>query len=169
MLTPLDVDPRIAGRGAPAPDCSVAKALDVLSTRSAFLLLREAFYGATRFEDFAVRVGTSDPVTAARLKELVTAGLLEREPYREPGQRTRHAYALTEKGAELLPVLTALLRWGDRWRADGRDGPVELSHIGCGEPVEVQLRCAAGHELAADEIHVGARARPASPSPARPA
>jgi DNA-binding HxlR family transcriptional regulator len=154
MPTPLDVDPVISERDGPRPACSIARALDVLSTRTAFLLLREAFYGATRFEDFARRVGVSDPVTSARLKELVAAGLLARVPYREPGQRTRSAYELTEKGAELLPVLTALLRWGDHWREDGRSGPVALTHVGCGEPVEVQLRCAAGHEVSADAIHV---------------
>jgi DNA-binding HxlR family transcriptional regulator len=162
MPTPLDIDPVLAEYGGPRPECSIARALDVLSTRSSFLLLREAFYGATRFEDFARRVGISDPVTSARLKELVAAGLLRREPYQEPGQRTRYAYALTEKGAELLPVLTSLLNWGDRWRDDGRAGPVQLSHLGCGEPVEVQLRCAAGHEVPADGIHVGLRRRVAA-------
>ncbi len=51
--------------------------------------MREAFYGTTRFDDFAERVGISEPVAAARLRELVDEGLLEREDYREPGQRTR--------------------------------------------------------------------------------
>jgi DNA-binding HxlR family transcriptional regulator len=160
VTTPLDLDPRITGRDGPRPECSIARTLDVLSTRSSFLLLREAFYGATRFEEFASRVGISDPVASARLKELVAAGLLAREPYREPGQRTRSAYALTEKGAELLPVLTSLLNWGDRWREEGSVGPVTLTHVGCGEPVEVQLRCAAGHEVHAGEIHVAPRRPP---------
>ena len=60
----------------------MARALDVVSTRSAFLLLREAFYGASRFDDFAERAGISEPVAAARLRELVAAGLLTREEYR---------------------------------------------------------------------------------------
>ena len=64
----------------------------MVSTRSAFLILREAFYGTTRFDDFAERVGISEPVAAARLRELVDEGLLEREDYREPGQRTRQRY-----------------------------------------------------------------------------
>jgi DNA-binding HxlR family transcriptional regulator len=154
MASPLHVDPALTRRRGPAPDCSVGKAIDVLSTRSAYLLLREAFYGTTRFEDFAARVGISDPVASARLKELVEEGLLVREPYREPGQRTRYAYALTEKGAELLPVLASLLRWGDRWLAGEEGGPVELTHLGCGEPVETELRCHAGHRVAPEELHV---------------
>src|ERR1700727_3557515 len=84
--------------GWTARGCTIAKALDVIPTRSSFLLLREAFYGTTRFDDFAQRVGLSEPATAARLRELVDNGLLEREDYREPGQRTRQQYVLTEKG-----------------------------------------------------------------------
>jgi DNA-binding HxlR family transcriptional regulator len=143
-----DLDPRSAWK---AKGCTIAKALDVIPTRSAFLILREAFYGTTRFDDFATRVGISEPVTAARLRELVEQGLLEREDYREPGQRTRQRYRLTEKGADLFPTLVALMEWGNRW-LDDRGGPVELRHRDCGEVVGVELRCAAGHEVTSDEL-----------------
>jgi DNA-binding HxlR family transcriptional regulator len=139
-------------RGAwQANGCSIAKALEVIPTKSAFLILREAFYGTSRFDDFATRVGISEPVTAARLRELVDKGLLEREDYREPGQRTRQRYRLTEKGAELFPALVALMQWGDRW-LDDRGGPVELRHRDCGERVAVELRCEAGHSVTSDEV-----------------
>ena len=153
-IAPLDLDPALQRRRGPAPECSVDRALQVVSTRSAMLLMREVFYGVTRFDELTARVGISEPVAAARLKELVAAGLLVREPYREPGQRTRYAYQLTEKGADLLPVLVGLLRWGDRWAPAEGGGPVELTHSGCGEPVRAELRCAAGHEVRAPEIHV---------------
>jgi DNA-binding HxlR family transcriptional regulator len=144
-----------------AERCTIAKALDVLSTRSALLILREAFYGTARFDDFAERVGLSEPATAARLRELVDEGLLEREDYREPGQRTRRQYRLTEKGADLLPVLAALMQWGNRW-LDERGGPVELLHRTCGESVGVELRCADGHRVPSDELDLALRrARPA--------
>src|SRR5437868_5059066 len=143
---------RLEPRGAWTADrCTIAKSLDILTTRSAFLLLREAFYGTGRFDDFAARAGLSEPVTAARLRELVDHGLLEREDYREPGQRTRQRYRLTEKGADLFPVLVALMQWGDRW-LDDRGRPVELRHSDCGEPVAVALRCAAGHAVGPDEV-----------------
>ena len=155
-ISPLHTDPGLDARRGPAPHCSIDQALELVSTRSALLLMREAFYGVTRFDDFTARVGISEPVAAARLKELVAHGLLAREPYREPGQRTRFAYRLTEKGAELLPVLVALLRWGDRWASpDGEGGPVQLTHVGCGAPVAAELRCAAGHAVTTPEIHVG--------------
>ena len=141
-----------------ADHCPMAEALDVVRTRSAFLVLREAFYGATRFEEFAERTALSEPVTAARLHELTADGILEREPYREPGQRTRQAYRLTEKGAELLPVLVALMQWGDRWQQDSRS-PVEIRHRGCGAPVTAQLRCSHDHAVSGDELELAARRR----------
>ncbi len=139
--------------------CTIAKALEVVGTRSAFLILREAFYGTARFDDFAQRVGISEPVTATRLRELVQQGLLEREDYREPGQRTRQRYRLTEKGADLFAVLVALMQWGDRW-LDERGGPVQLLHHGCGARVSVDVRCAAGHEVSPGEIDLASRRRP---------
>src|SRR5258705_13645352 len=96
--------PRSGWRASP-DRCPIARALGVMSTRSAFLIMREAFYGTSRFDDFVGRAEISEPVAAARLRELVSEGLLVREPYREPGQRTRDRYRLTEKGADLLPVL----------------------------------------------------------------
>jgi DNA-binding HxlR family transcriptional regulator len=141
-----------------ADRCTIAKALDVIPTRSAFLILREVFYGTTKFDDFAKRVGISEPVTAARLQELVDNGLLEREDYRDPGQRTRQRYRLTEKGADLFPALVSLMKWGDRW-LDARGGPVELRHRDCGEPVAVELRCAAGHPVTPDELDLAPHRR----------
>jgi DNA-binding HxlR family transcriptional regulator len=144
-------------RGAWTADrCPIASSLDVLTTRSAFLILREAFYGTTRFDDFAQRAAVSEPVAAARLRELVDDGLLEREDYREPGQRTRQRYRLTDKGADLFPALAALMQWGSRW-LDDRGGPVELRHRDCGERVEVELRCDGGHAVTPGELDLAAR------------
>src|ERR1700690_442708 len=148
-----DLGPR---SGWEATRCSIAKALEIVSTRSAFLLMREAFYGTERFDDFAERVGISDPVAAARLKELVTNGLLVREPYREPGQRTRYAYRLSEMGADLFPALAALMQWGDRWLAED-GGPVQLRHRDCGATVHAELRCEQGHEVDSGEIEMARR------------
>jgi DNA-binding HxlR family transcriptional regulator len=99
----------------PGDGGSFAQALDVIGNRSALLILREALCGATRFGEFAQRAGISEQVTAARLREFVIHGLLEREDYRRPGQRTRQRYRLTTKGTELSPALVALMQWSDRW------------------------------------------------------
>lgn len=146
-----------------APErCSIDRAMRVVGTRSALLLMREAFYGTTRFDDFARRVGITETVAASRLRELVSAGLLERAPYREPGQRTRQEYRLTEMGRELAPVALALMQWGDRYLSDPDGAPLELSHIGCGEPIGVEVRCAAGHDVGTGDIAARAR-RPDRP------
>lgn len=136
-----------------ADHCPMARTLDVVRTRSAFLILREAFYGATRFEEFAERTGLSEPIASARLRELVDAEILRREPYQEPGQRTRRLYRLTDKGADLLPVLVALMEWGDKWlESDPDRSRVELRHHDCGARVTAELRCAHDHPVDRDEI-----------------
>ncbi len=150
MTTPIhmtgELEPR-SGWGPPGDGCPMARALDAVGTRSGFLILREAFYGASRFEEFVARTGLSEPVVSARLRELARAGIVERFPYREPAQRTRQGYRLTEQGEDLLPTLAALMRWGNRWLFP-EGARVELTHRECGQPVQVALRCADGHPVA---------------------
>jgi len=134
--------------------CSIGRAMEVVGTRSAMLLMREAFYGTRRFDDFAARVGITEAVAAKRLRELVDAGLLERTPYQEPGQRTRHEYRLTEMGRDLAPAALALMQWGDRYLADEDGAPLRLRHAECGAPVEVQVRCTNGHDVSLGETRV---------------
>jgi DNA-binding HxlR family transcriptional regulator len=154
------LDPR---SGWEARGCPIARAVEVVGTRTAFLLMREAFYGTTRFDDFALRVGVSEPVAAARLKDLVAAGLLERVPYQEPGQRRRLEYQLTPMGADFFPVLAALTRWGDQWL--GPSG-VQMQHRGCGAQVAAGARCDAGHPVAAGDTELAARPGQPAASPA---
>ena len=154
----IELAGRMADRGAwTSGRCSIGRALDVVGTRSAMLLMREAFYGTTRFDDFAQRVGITEAVAATRLKALVEAGLLVREPYREPGQRTRYEYVITPMGRDLLPAALALMQWGDKYLSD-EGGPILVSHTGCGAPVQVEVRCEAGHEVPLGRLQ--ARFRP---------
>ena len=135
-------------------NCSIARAFEIVGTRSAMLVLREAFFGVRRFDDFVSRVGLGEPAIAARLKELTADGLLERSPYREPGQRTRHEYRLTRKGRDLLPVLTALREWGDTWAADAEGPPLRTVHRGCEAPVRARLLCDDGHVVPPEQLEV---------------
>jgi DNA-binding HxlR family transcriptional regulator len=145
----------LANRGAwQATRCSIDKALGVVGTRSALLLMREAFYGTRRFDDFATRVGITEAVAAARLRELVEAGLFTRQPYQEPGQRTRYEYVLTEMGRDLAPAALALMQWGDTYLTDERGAPLALTHSDCGAPVAVEVRCRQGHEVPLGEVAV---------------
>jgi DNA-binding HxlR family transcriptional regulator len=132
--------------------CPIDRTLQVVGSRSAFLLLRESFYGATRFDDLVRLTGFTEAVAANRLKELVDHGLLERRPYREPGQRTRQEYVLTERGHDLLPALFALAQWG-RKHSPAKGGPTAL-HEGCDAEVRVVMQCVAGHRVGEDELVV---------------
>jgi DNA-binding HxlR family transcriptional regulator len=134
-----------------ADDCSIDGTMRIVGTRSAMLIMRD---GTTRFDDFVQRVGITEAVTASRLRELVAVGLLERRPYQEPGQRTRNEYVLTQAGVDLQQVLLALMQWGDRHLPRPGTPPLALQHTGCDEPVTVGLGCAAGHDVAADEVTV---------------
>lgn len=128
-----------------AENCSIRRTLDVVGEKWTLLVLREAFYGVRRFDDFQRAIGCARNILSRRLATLVEHGILERHGYREPGSRPRSEYRLTDKGRELFPALVGLLQWGDRWTADPEGAAVELRHDGCGAAIAVELRCAAGH------------------------
>jgi DNA-binding HxlR family transcriptional regulator len=128
-------------------DCSIKRTLDVIGERWTLLVIREALYGARRFEQFPANVGCARTLLSERLATLVEHGVLQREPYREAGQRERHQYLLTDKGHDLFAAVTALMHWGDRWEAGPEGGPGVIRHRDCGELVHVELRCANDHRV----------------------
>ena len=138
----------------PVDDDPIVRALAVLGSRGAFLVMREAFYGTRRFDDFTRRLGMSPSALSARLRELVDDGLLARAPYREAGTRTRSEYVLTPAGEALLPALVGLQRWAnDHLPPQGRR--VDLVHRGCGAPVGATVTCDRGHQLSLADLAVG--------------
>ena len=130
--------------------CPIEKTMAIAGTKSAMLIMREAFYGTTRFDDFARRVGITKAATSARLSELVDAGLLSKRPYREPGQRSRDEYVLTDAGTAFMPVVWAMFEWGQRHLPPRT--PLHLTHEGCGADATVVIRCADGHDVPPDEL-----------------
>jgi DNA-binding HxlR family transcriptional regulator len=128
-------------------NCSIARSLGVLGERWTFLILREAWYGVTRFSDLEQVLGCARNLLASRLQMLVREGILTREPYHLPGERARSHYVLTDKGEELVPALVALMEWGDRHLADPAGEAVRAHHHGCGHRVRVEMRCEAGHRV----------------------
>ncbi len=128
-------------------NCTIGRALDVVGDRWSFIVLREVFQGIRRFDDLTVRTSIPRAVLTDRLRRLVEAGVLRREPYRDPGARSRSEYRLTQKGLDLYPVLLALQAWGDRYLADPEGPPIQFVHRDCGEPLRLVMRCDAGHEL----------------------
>jgi DNA-binding HxlR family transcriptional regulator len=145
---------RLAQRGnEPLGDhCPIDLAMQAIGTRSAILLLREAYYGATRFDDFAARTGLTEATIAGRLKVLVEEGVLEKLPYKEPGQRERYEYKLTPSGDALMPVVFALAQWSNEYQA--KSSPIGLSHAGCDAPVTIKAECSHGHTVEPDQLIV---------------
>jgi DNA-binding HxlR family transcriptional regulator len=138
-----------------ATGCPIDATISLVGARPMMLLLREAFYGAHCFKDFVARAGFTEAVTAARLKELLHAGILELRPYQEPGQRRRNAYYLTEKGLDLFPVLVALAQWGERWAQE--EPAISLVHNSCGATLVADVRCARGHRVSVQESELFGR------------
>jgi DNA-binding HxlR family transcriptional regulator len=138
-----------------ASNCSIARTLEVVGEKWTLLILRESFYGATRFEQFHQVLQCPRNVLSERLAKLVGEGILERSEYRDPGSRTRHEYRMTDTGRELTPILLALREWGDRHKADVAGPPVVARHAGCGKELHVTLTCEGGHQIAGpDEIEL---------------
>jgi DNA-binding HxlR family transcriptional regulator len=104
--------------------CSAARALEILGARWTLLLLREVVFGTRRFDAFAAHLGIARNVLAKRLGLLVQEGLLETRRINEAG--LREEYRLTEKGRDTLPILIALLQWGDRWLQTPRSIPMQV-------------------------------------------
>jgi DNA-binding HxlR family transcriptional regulator len=119
-------------------NCSIAQCLEVVGEWWTLLIVRDAFFGYSRFDQFESRLGIARNVLTQRLEHLVAQGVLERVPYHE--HPVRYDYRLTEKGRDLWHVVTAMRQWGDRWAAP--DGPpVEIVHDACGAITHVTPTC----------------------------
>ncbi len=131
--------------------CTIARPASFLGDRWTLVILRQAFNGVKRFEDFQSSLDVSRSLLAGRLAALVEEGILRREPYKDE-VRTRDRYRLTEKGMDLYPVLIAVKAWGDKYMADeGRF--VITRHRGCGGETEIAVRCSScGEELSARDV-----------------
>lgn len=103
--------------------CPVARSMAMLGERWAILLMREAYYGSSRFDEFEKHLGIAPNILSARLKTLVEHGLLEKVP--APGGGARQVYRLTEMGRDFFPVYVSLKAWADRWLANER-GPLTV-------------------------------------------
>jgi len=132
-------------------NCSIAQPLAFLGERWALLVVRDVSIGRRRFDEIQDSLGVATNVLSQRLATLVDEGILERRRYSEHPERFE--YRLTEKGRELVPVLLALLRWGDKWTA-GPDGPpLETVHTECDHSFHMVPTCShCGEEVRAGNV-----------------
>ncbi|MFI1995436.1 winged helix-turn-helix transcriptional regulator [Actinoplanes sp. NPDC020271] len=135
-------------------NCSIARALEVVGEKWTLLVLREIWYGVSRFSDLHKMLGCPRNLLAERLRKLVEHGILATETYQEDGSRSRSRYVVTAKGNDLVPAVLGLLQWGDKYRADPAGPAVINRHRDCGAPLSVQVRCDRDHPVPATEVEI---------------
>jgi DNA-binding HxlR family transcriptional regulator len=113
--------------------CALAHALEVVGERWTLLIVRDLFFGVTRFTDLQAHLDVPRAVLTARLALLVEAGIAERRPY----AHGRSEHVLTDAGLELWPIVHLLMQWGER-------------HLVAGRPVRVFTHATCGTDLAQD-------------------
>jgi DNA-binding HxlR family transcriptional regulator len=152
-------------RDYPSQYCPVASTLEIIGERWTILILRDVFLGIRRFEELQRSLGVARNILQARLERLVEYGILVKRPYQE--RPLRHEYRLTEKGADLWPVLVSLVQWGDRYAIEG-ERPMILQHRGCGGEIDDRRRCTScGADVTVTEaLALRTGARPPAPTPA---
>ena len=135
--------------------CPMARSVDVIGDWGSLLILREAFGGTTRFDDFQKKLDISRNLLTARLKKLVARGIFQRRPIAEEARR--HEYVLTEMGEDLLATIIALRQWGDRWLFRPLPAPYGMFDTVDGtELQELKVRSSQGREIRRVDIRLRA-------------
>jgi DNA-binding HxlR family transcriptional regulator len=134
-------------------NCSIADALAVVGERWTLLVMREVLLGSRRFAEIRRNTGVAPNILSDRLNTLVEQGLLRRRLYREHPES--HEYHPTAKGADLGPVLIALMQWGDKHAAGPAGPPRVIVHAACHHDAAPRLHCShCGEPLRTGEIEV---------------
>ena len=143
---------RKSGRVANA-QCSMARAMAVVGDRWSILILREAYYGTRRFDEFEYYIGVAPNILSNRLKRFVDAGIMKRVPL--PEHSSRYDYVLTEKGRDFFPAYLALKKWGDDWLAEPTGPQVVFREREAGRAIEYpKLLTSAGKPLRLEDVEV---------------
>lgn len=141
----------------PIARCHLARAIDLIGERWTLLILRAALFGVRRFDDFQKELDCPRTVLSGRLGQLTDAGILERQPYQEPGRRTRYEYVPTEKGMALQPVLIMLTQWADAHVAKSAPPPLRFTDLKSDKPVHVGFIGPSGREVPASRVRAKVR------------
>ena len=118
--------------------CSIAGAMELIGDRWALLIIRDLFFGLTRYDDFRTNLQIPAATLSSRLKHLVDSGIIEKVRYQ--ARPPRDEYRLTQKGRDLWKISVALREWGDKWDASGFGAPtVRMIDKETGRPVSLAL------------------------------
>ena len=122
-------------------ECSVANSAEIVSDPWTVLVLRDAFQGVRRFDQFVASLGIARNTLASRLERLIGDGMMTAVPYQD--NPVRHEYRLTDKGKDLIDVLLTLWSYGERWNPPANPDRQRAIHVECGHEADAVAHC--GH------------------------
>ncbi len=129
----------------------MARGLDLIGDWWTPLILRDLFLGLTRFDELVEDLGISRNLLTRRLSALMRKGIIEREAYQT--RPVRFAYKLSEAGADFVPVLLALTKWGDRWAQPPQGRPIQFLHTRCNCTFTPRIVCSeCGEDIVAIDV-----------------
>ncbi|MGH7933947.1 MAG: winged helix-turn-helix transcriptional regulator [Candidatus Binataceae bacterium] len=132
-------------------NCSIARALEQIGEWWTFLIVREAFMGTRRFDQFQRHLGIARNILAVRLKKLVAREILERAATEDDARCVE--YRLSAKGRALFPVMMALRQWGDHWVVGVGRVPVIVVDKVSAEPIaDVSVMSRDGRALGPSDV-----------------
>lgn len=117
--------------------CPVTKAMREIGDKWTLLILRECFWGYSRFDDFQTNLSISKSVLTTKLNQMIEMELLEKQSYKEAGKRTRYEYGFTQKGKDLTKVILSFLDWGNKYLV--KEGETTLKVVDKTTKKEVQI------------------------------
>jgi DNA-binding HxlR family transcriptional regulator len=118
------------------------------------LILRDAFLGVRRFDQFVDSLGIARNTLTSRLERLVGSGMLDANPYQD--NPVRHEYRLTEKGKDLFDVLMTLWAYGERWNPPADPDHQRVFHLDCGHEAIAVAHCShCGERLTRRNVRIG--------------
>lgn len=117
---------------------SVSRTLQIIGDKWSFMVMREAFFGCRRYDQFQSTLNIAPNVLTDRLEHMVRWGVFRQRQYQT--NPPRHEYVLTEMGRDLYGPCVAMLAWGDRWLSGGKP-PLVLTHATCGRDFQPVVLC----------------------------
>lgn len=139
-------------------ECALANTVEAVNDSWSVLILRDAFLGVRRFDQFVESLGIARNTLTSRLERLIGAGMLETRPYQD--NPIRHEYRLTEKGKDLFDVLMTLWAYGERWNPPTDPDHQRAIHVDCGQEANAVAQCShCGERLTRHNVRIEPRSR----------
>jgi DNA-binding HxlR family transcriptional regulator len=136
-----------------AMNCSLARSLEVFGEWWSLLIIREAMWGTSRFDDFHIRLGIARNILVTRLEKLEEEGVIARQQSTESARI--YDYVLTDKGWDLFPAVVAIMQWGDRWIHSDSGPPIQFfDHVSGSEIKTIGVQNQKGKALRPNQIDI---------------